>query len=797
MVSGIPRQAWLKPLDRKLARDLWDMKMQALAIALVIAGGVSVALLAAGMLTSLEETRRAYYDRYLFADIWAPVVRAPNGLIEEIRTLPGVLAADTRIRTGALFDIQGMSEPASGEVLSLPDTGDPTVNRLHLVRGRLPSPGQREEVVLLQAFADAHGLDLGDRLSATIYGGRGQFHLVGIALSPEHVYTVAPGDVMPDDRLFGVMWMGRRALAGLTNQDGAFNQVVVRLALTASEAAVMAELDRLLAPYGASGAYGREDQLSDAFVSTRIEGLRTMGRVLPTIFLLVAAFLVHVVIARIIAVQRAGIGLLKAFGYGTGTVIGHYLKLVSVIALVGLAIGGVSGVWLGRMMAGLYVQYFRFPFLVFEADPGDYALIASVALTAVMGAAALAVRRVSRLNPAEAMTAPAPPDYSKAPGVGLTRLSAIDQQTRMILRQVIRWPWRAGLTVAGIGASVTLLVGTLFFMDSMRVMIDVSFNVASRYDVAVTLTEPRSRRAYFALARAPGVLEAEPFRIVRARLRHGNREERISITGLPAEARLSRVIDEHVRPVELSPAGLVLSDDVADKLGVAVGDVLQIAVTEGPRPVLEVPLADIATTYVGSSAHLPIETLNALLREGPVVSGVYLTADPDRVGAIYTELKRAPGVAGVTIQARAVENLTELLEETIGVSMAVYTFFAGLITLGVIYNSVRISFGERQRELASLRVLGFSRNEVSYILLGEVAFLTLLALPLGAGVGAALAGFLAKAMASEMFRLPFVIEPSTFGFAAAVVVTITIASSLLVRRQINRLDMVAALKTGE
>ncbi|MFN3834399.1 MAG: ABC transporter permease [Glycocaulis sp.] len=795
MVGGL--FSWLGALDRKLLRELWRMKTQVLAIALVIAGGVSVHLLAAGMLSSLEETRRAYYDRYLFADVWAPVVRAPDALIRDIRAISGVQAAETRIRMPALFDLATMNEPASGEVVSLPDAGEPSVNRLHLVRGRLPSSARRQEVAVLQAFADAHGLDIGDALPATMYGGRIELEIVGIALSPEYVYAIAPGEFVPDDRLFGVVWMGRRALARSVNQDGAFNEAVLRLSRDASEAAVIAELDRILAPYGAPGAYGRADQISDAFVSSEMDQLDTMGRVLPPVFLLVAAFLVNVVVGRMIAVQRAGIGLMKAFGYSGAEVTAHYLKMVGVIAFAGLALGAAAGIWLGRGMAMLYMEYFRFPFLVFDIQLADFVMVGGIALAAILGGAVFAVRRAVALNPAEAMTPPPPPDYSRAAGTKLTQAKIFDQQTRMILRQIVRWPWRAGLTVAGVAASGALLVGTMFFTDALDEMIYVNFEVANRQDVTVVFAEPRSRAAYFSIARQPGVMAAEPFRAVPARLGFGPVRERMAIIGAPMDAQLSRLIDAEGRPVTPPPGGLVLTADIAARLGARAGDIISVEITQGRRPRLEMPVAAVAVSYIGSGARMEIGDLNRLMGEGPVVSGVFLTVDPDSVDALYARLKQAPAVAGVSLQTRAMERLDELMDESLGTSIFVFVIFAGLITLGVVYNSVRISFAERQRELASLRVLGFSQGDVSYILLGEVAFLTLLALPVGAAAGTGLAWYMASAMSSEMFRLPFVISPATFGFAALAVLVTTAASSLLVHRQISGLDMAEALKTGE
>jgi putative ABC transport system permease protein len=787
----------ISALDRKLLRDLWNMKGQALAIAFVIAGGVSVYLVAAGMLTSLDETRRAYYDRYRFADLWAPVVRAPDALIESLRNVPGLQAVQTRVRAPALFDMPGMTEPATGEILSLPNAGEPSVNQIHLVRGRGPRPDHRAEVVVLQSFADAHSLQIGDTLSATIYGGRETVSIVGIALSPEHVYAIAPGQLVPDDRLFGVLWMGRDALAEMVNQDGAFNEVLVRLAYGANEAAAIAALDDLLEPYGAIGAYGREEQISDAFISSELDQLRTMGNVLPPIFLLVAAFLVNVVTSRLIATERSEIGLMKAFGYSDTDVVMHYLKLVGAIGVLGLAIGSGLGVWLGGLLAGVYTDYYRFPLFVFNADPRVYVLVVAVTALAVGGGAAIAVRRAAGLEPATAMTPPPPPDYSRALGSSITRLRLLDQQTRMILRQIVRFPSRAAFTIAGVAASGALMIGTLFFIDAMEEMIAVYFDSANRHDVQVNLVEPRSNSAYFALLRATGVLGGEPFRAVAARLRFGHLEERASLMGLMLDAQLSRMVDTNLRPVVPPPGGIVLSQDLADKLRVKAGDTLEIEVTEGRRPVIDVPIAAVTTTLIGSGAQMRIEDLNGLLHEGAVVSGAFLTVDSAATDVLYAELKAAPAVAGVSLQTLARRNFTDLMDQNIGMSIWIYTAFAGLIAIGVVYNSVRISFAERQRELASLRVLGFSRGEVSYILLGEIAFLTLLALPLSALLGTGLAYGLAQAMSSDLFRLPFVIHTATYGYAGAVVIVVTAVSGLLVRRQLDRMDLVAVLKSRD
>mgnify|MGYP006278909445 FL=1 len=790
-------RALFTALDRKLVRDLWRMRGQALAIAAVIAAGVAVHLIMAGMLASLSETRQAYYERYRFSDLWAPVVRAPEGLREEIRAIPGVAAAETRIRAPALFDMPGMAAPPAGAILSLPSGRAPTVNALHVERGRLPDPARRDEAAVLKSYAEAHGLEVGDTLDVTIRGKRERLVITGFVLSPEFVYAIAPGQLVPDPQLFGVVWMTRDALETAADLEGAFNEAVVRLVRGADPAAVQDALDRLLAPYGATGAYPRRDHVSDGFLQSEIDQLQTMGDVLPPVFLAVAAFLVNIVISRLIAVEREQIGLLKAFGYGSGEIAAHYLKLVGLIAVIGLALGFGLGTWLGREMAALYTQYYDFPFLIFAATPAVYAIGVAVALIAVGAGAALSVTRAARLAPAVAMRPAPPPDYSRAFGSGLTRLQALDQQTRMILRQLTRAPVRAGLTVLGIAMAATTLVTSLYFTDAVDEMVASYFSTSNRHDLAVSFVEPRSMAAFHDLARRDGVLEAEPVRRAPARLSFEHREVRSALTGAPADAKLSRMITQDGRTVIPPPGGLALSDDLAGRLGAAVGDTLEVQVTEGERPALSLRITSTPVVLVGSGAHMRLEDLNAALGEDRVISGVNLRVDPERRDALYEDLKAAPAVAGVALHAQARENFVELIDQSMGSTIAVYTIFAAVLALGVIYNAMRVSLAERERELASLRVLGFSKGDVGYILLGEAAFLVLAAIPLGLAMGAGMAWAMSKAMSSDFFRLPYVITLHNLGYSALVLIVIAAASGLILARRIARLDLVAVLKTRE
>lgn len=782
----------LRPLTIKLLRDLWRLRAQALAITLVIAAGVGMVIMSFGMIRSLEATRAAYYERYRFADVFAPVRRAPVTLMRQVRRVPGIAAAEDRISAAAILDVSGIAEPVSARVHSLPRDGG--LNALVLRTGRLPRPRAPEEVVANEAFAKAARLAPGDRFSALLYGKRVDLTLVGTVLSPEYVYAVAPGQIFPDNRRYGVLWMEREPLeAALAMRDG-FNEVLATLAPGARETEVVAALDRLLKPYGAAGSYGRDLQISDRFVSNEIEQLATMVEILPPIFLGVAAFLLNIVLARLIETEREVIGLLKAFGYRDRTVMLHYAQLALLLSVAGLVLGAVLGTWLGRGLAGMYQQYFVFPFLEFRAGADSYMAGLGSTIVAVLLGAFLAVRRAARLTPAEAMRPPVPTDYT---GTARVVIHVPDEPSRMVLRNLLRQPLRTGLTVVGLAAALALYIASASATDNVDRMVDLTFAKAERSDLIVTFAEPRDVRALHELARLPGVHRVEPFRVTGARLVAGQHTAREALSGSVPGSDLSRLVDIEGRIVDPPPAGAIISTRLAKLLDVRTGDRLRVEVTEGERPVLSLTIAGVIDSPLGSSARVDNAALNHLLKEGATLSGAYLAVDPAQQERIFRLLKETPQVAGVTSQAAIMQGVRDTVAEQMGIVTLFNTGFAALIVLGVVYNSARISLSEHARDLASMRVLGFRRGEVAFVLLGELALLILLSLPLGIALGIALSRYLSKQFSADLYTIPFGVNPATPAEGVLVVAVAAVGTALLIRNRIDQLDLIRALKTRE
>ena len=695
------------------------------------------------------------------------------------------------------LDVPGLAEPAAGRLVSLPDRGRPPLNDVYLRRGRWIDPTRADEVLASEMFCEANHFGPGDHVFAIINGRRRQLTIVGIALSPEYIYAIRPGELFPDRRRFGVFWMGRRALASAFNMEGGFNDVSLGLTRGASTPDVIAALDRLTESYGGLGAVPQSLQVSAWTLENELSQLQTFGFILPLIFLGVAAFILNVALTRALALQRPQIASLKALGFSNGELAWHYIKWALCIAAAGAILGIASGAWLGSALINLYNQFFRFPILEYYLSTGVAAasLLGSL-VVAALGAQS-AVRRAVKIPPAEAMRSEPPSRYRRSIIEGPSRLFRLTLTTRMVLRNIERQPLRAATSVLGIAFAVAVLFVGLSFVDVMDVLINQQFFEAMRQDATVSFVEPRSGQAAFDIRHLPGVMDVETMRTVPARLRGSRNTRTVAITGLPEDPHLNRIVNRDGRAESLPPDGLVMSRMLGDILGVGPGDPLTVEVLEGARPVRRMTVAALVDDTLGLQAYSRLDVVHRLLREGKTITGAAVTLDPAAVPRFYTEVKAMPAVAGVALRETTLQNFRETMAENMNMQIFINVIFAAIIAFGVVYNSARVSLSERSRELASLRVLGFTRGEISLILLGELALLTMLALPLGAVIGYGFGMLIMTGFSNEIYRLSFHVSASTAAWAFLTIVAASALSGLAVRRRLDRLDLVGVLKTRE
>jgi len=787
----------MRAINWKLLRDVSNMRGLVFVIALMITCGSATYITFLSTLDSLRNTQESYYQEYYFSNIFASLKRAPNSLTSRIREISGVNRIETRIQSGVNLEVPGFNESVRGLIISMPDDREPLLNRLYLREGRMPGAYVEDEIVLGDGFAEAHGFDTGEDIEAVINGKIKQLTIVGIGLSPEFIYQGQPGEVSPDVKRFGIMWMRRAPLEAAYDMGGAFNNVVLSLTREADPKNVILQLDTILEPYGGLGAISREDQNSHFFITEEFNQLEQIATIIPTIFIAVAAFLLNVVIGRLIRTQRGQVAILKAFGYSNREVGIHYLLMVSVIVVIGLIGGIILGFYLGEQLSGLYADYYRFPYLNFKLDPGVVVTASLISMAAAYAGVFFSVKEAVQLPPAEAMRPEPPQRYSRSSFEKTGASKLLDQPTKMILRQIGRQRVKISFAIIGIAFAASLVILGRMSNDSVKYLVEVEFRQAQPFDLGVSFEQNVSQHALMEIERMHGVYYGEGHRSVPVRMINGHRKYLTAVQGYETGMKLRKLLDTEQRAVPIPHAGILLTEKLAEILDLSAGDTVKVEFLEGSRRSAEVQVAGFINQYFGLSGYMNIDKLNRLLPEKRVINGVYLQIDRQYEDSLTRVLKESPSVGEIISKQKIIERFYEATAQTWLIMALFISLFAGATAFSVVYNNARISLSERSRELASLRILGFTRGEISYILLGELALVVAAAIPIGFILGWALTYFIVWSLQTELYRLPMAISTSTYALSALIVLISAILSGLVIRRKINRLDLIGVLKTRE
>jgi len=784
-------------LTTKLLREVHHMRGQMIAIILVIAAGIANYVAFQSTHASLVLSQRTYYAETNFGDIWAQVRRAPLELAARLEKISGVTNVDLRVVASVVIDIPGLAEPAIGIITGIPGSGQPPVNRLSLRSGRWLTPHSDDEVIVSYAFASANGFHEGDTVNAVINGRWKPLRIVATALSPEWVLELVPGSMMIDNKRFAVMWMEQGALSALYDMSGAWNSASIDLAPGTSVADVIDRLDALLRPYGSIGAIARDDQQSHKFLSDEIRQLSLTALIVPAIFLGVAIFLLNISLLRFVTTQRSTIAILKAFGYGNGRISMHYVGFAVVAVAGGTMLGLAGGVFIGVRLVRMYLDFYRLPVLEFDVPVLVIFGAVLLSLLAASAGAVAAVRAIVRLPPAEAMRPEAPRSYrgGMLERSGLTRL--FSPLTSMIVRNVVRRPVRAAVSLLAIALAMSLLVLGRYFMEMFETILTVQFHRVAREDAMVMFTTPRSHRAAHDLAALPGVMSVEPFRVIAVDMIVGSRVKRTAMNAGVDHPELHRVTSMMGRPLAVPAYGVACSAYLAETMGIGIGDTIRLRQIDEERRSFTVAVTSLIDDMMGVQIYVAPGVLRTMLREQGSISGAYLQIDPTRMRDFFRAIKRLPSMSGVVMRERSMRSFDESYMQFMDISNFYIVFFASLIAFGVVFNNARIALSERGNELASLRVLGFSNRDVTVILLGEQFVITLVALPIGMIGGILWSMWMPSLIATDLFRFPFAISLRNLGISAAMILAVALVTGGFIRRRIARLDMIAVLKSRE
>lgn len=786
-------------LHTKLWRDLHRLWAQVFTIAVVVAIGVAGFVGMFSVHESLKGSRDSFYRDNRLADVFIHLKRAPVVLRDRLVAIEGVAEVQLSVVMDAQIALPDAQAPVTGRFIGLDlarvHKRQQGLNALSLVSGRWPEQGHAMEAVVSDRFAVARHLKPGDRVNATLNGRLQQIHLVGTAVSPEYVFASRGG--APDDRTFGIWWIDQERLTQAFDMQGAFNQAALRLHDPKWLQPVIEQTDRWLGAYDTLGAVGREKQISARIVRDELSQLKVMGTVLPSIFLAVAMFILHVVLSRQVATQRSQIAALKALGYSDSAIVWHYMGLALTITGLGLIAGWLLSHWIGELVLGMYDDIFRFKDLAYGTTPWLIVASAGIALTAATLGTWGAIRTVVRLKPAAAMQPPSPPTYRQTLIERLGWARHVSTGAMMVVRDFERRPWRSVFTVTGIALAVALQISGAFWLDAIAHIVDIQFRQTQRGNVVVNFQRPVAPEVVQDLQRLPGVIHAEPYRSEAVRLHWHGLSEDGQLLGLLSTTQLLKPVDEQRGPIQIPPQGLAVSWLLAKSLGLQVGDAVEVEFRMWHQARATVKVVEIVHTLMGKQAFMDFEHMNTLSRDGSVASEAILQVDPLAMDRFWQAVKQAPLITAVFDKDASLASFQETTSKSMGVFSSILTLFAIAMAVGIVYNAARISLSERAWELASLRVLGMTRAEVSVLLLGQLGTELLLALPLGAAAGWGLASLLMRLMSSDNIDFPVIIAPPTYAWAALIVLAAGAVSALLVRRKIDQLDLVAVLKVRE
>lgn len=787
----------MKALNRKLWRDLKSLRSQTTTMAILIICGVALLVATWSAYHSLRAARDSYYREYSFADIFAECKLFSIYTLSKIRAIPGVQFAEARISVEGLVNVAERNEPAVGRFLSLPSSGQPQLNRLHLRKGRLPVDRHEVEVVVHEGFSEAHHLNPGDKLLITIGGQQEEVRVVGIALSPEFVYALSPAAPLPDDLHFGVFWMTESRLQNMAKLGASYNSVLIKLGKAASKPAVIAALDQILKPFGSLGAYARDRQSSNRLVEDEIAEQKVSAFFIPAVFLGIATFLVNIIASRLIALHRSQIAALKSLGYTRWEVSLHYLELVLAMTLMGTIPGLLLGAVLGSWMSKTYESYFRFPELDFSISTSA-AFIGFLAgmMPGPLGAWS-SIRAAFNLAPAEAMR-PLAPQIFRASFFEKSNLQGrLPIRQRMILRNILAKPFRLFLLIFSLSAALGIVITASSWGDMIEYLLQSQFNRLQREDLSISLNRPQSRNALQEIAAIPGVVAAEGFRVVPIRITFMNHQREITLTGWPKNAAMRQLLDSSLHMIPLPDRGLLLSRFFAKDWGVRPGDTVQVTPLEGQQKSLLVPVVGFTDELIGINASMKIEFLSNLLGEEASYNLITLKVDPHKKEEVYVRLRSYPEVISVNLKQALYEGFRSTFGQVIRTSTLVLMVAALLIAIGIIYNSVRVSFSERSWELASMRILGFEQSAVSAVLLAEIGVQVGLSLGPGCLLGWSLTHLSMRLIHTEAFGFPVIIQWSTYASGLFTIIMAFLGSAWIAKRMIARIQPVEALKSRE
>lgn len=784
-------------LHKKLVRDLWQSRGQFISVLIVVIIGVMFYSGINATFRNLTRASEKYYQDYRLGDLWVNVLKAPENMEDKIEAHPAVKKVTGRVVQDVKLDISG--ENAMIRLITLPDIKKDVVNDIVIKAGRYFSDADSNQCLVEEEFYKAHGLKPGDTISPVINGTEVKLKVLGSVKSPEYVYTLKDGsELMPDNRRFGVVYIKKSFGQAVLGYQGSVNSLTLLLKEGMDVEKVKEDMKKACKEYGVIDTVTKENQISNKMLSEEIKGLKSTGGAFPVVFFTVAAVIIYITMGRMVENQRTQIGVLKAFGFSDWKILLHYLSYSAFIAILGSIIGSVLGVFLGKGFTALENMYFNLPQAEMMMYPELVIPASLLTLLFCLLAGYNSCKKVFRIMPSEAMRSKAPVKgkrilFEKIPVLWKN----ISYQWKMILRNVIRYKRRAFLTSIGIVFATAIIVVALGMKASIDFLIDQQYTQIQNYDIKVGFSKFISLEELSPIKSMTHVSKLEPLVETGVEISNGWRKKEVGFTALVVQPEIYKVIDKKGDPQTLPDNGILMPEKLAKALGVQLNEPVNIKSFLPGKEKKEMQVKGIIAQYLGTSAYGSIEGFNTLAGEGRIANAAVIKLDGGAYEKqVVNELKKMPFVSSVQSKSDSMNNLVKNMAAMTS-SVGVMILLAAVLSIAVIYNIATINIFERQRELATLKVLGFKDQEVRNLIFYENYLITLFGVLVGLPVGRWLGSTMMMAYETDAYTIPFATGQGTYLLTVVLTAGFTALANLTLAKKIRNLDMVEVLKSNE
>ncbi len=786
-------------LLRKMLRDIRSQKGTYMACVLIMVIGLMTLNLFSIGYENFSISRDSYYASMQFADGFAHIKGMPVSelekleAIDEIRQVEGRLVKDARI-VGA-----DGGESAYLRLVSF-QLENEGLNRFELLSGSIGNT-EMNDVILDSKYYDTNGCEPGDVISLAVEGRVVDVTVRGSGRSPEYIYALRTDqDLYPDPERFGIAFVPYDTMKTILRAGQSVNDVSFILADGYDYKDAEHVIRAMLEPYGLLDLRSREDQKSHLLLTSEIDGMKGMAVAMPVVFLGVAAMIMVIMLKRLVEKQRGQIGVFKAFGLTDGQILIHYLGYALVIGVL----SGIFGIAVGNAMVvpftRMYQTMFNMP-LVMPEFSYKYAVISLFLATLFSLAAGYGgVKAILRIEPAEAMRPPAP---AQSKGTIVENMKFLWSKmtiiSRIAVRNMFRNKGRTGFVFIGVMLTYAILGMPWAMKENMDIMIYDQFDTVTVYDMKVDLSTPVLRRnAVSEIMQSSEVDYAESLMEVPALLYHHGAKEAVSVLGIEADSQLYHLYGENGELLQLPDQGMILSDQLAEKIDAQEGDLILVKspYARWPKETISVQVVKIIPQYLGLNAYMDENALSALLDQPDFATSVIARTDMSGVEAVRARFDESSQVFGVNASEELMDKYGEMME-MMGAMLGMFVVIGILCGFSIVYASSMITLSERNRELASMLVIGLNYSEVKRVLYLEQWYTACAAFVLGMPLLRGLVKSMSVMMANDVYTMPTKVSALTFLSAAILTTGSILMAQWQLGRKVEEIELVKSLSIRE